>query len=347
MNEALEAHGLFRSDAPRALTRTPFAQASGATWTLYQGDCVPVTATLPDNSIDFGVHSPPFANLYIYSDADADMGNSADNAEFFAHYDFLIREMHRITKPGRLCAVHCKDLPLYMNRDGAAGLYDFPGDIRAHFEAAGWVYHSRVTIWKDPVIEMQRTKNHGLLYKNFRTQAEACRQGMPDYLLVFRKWPLEGGTHVVQEDFRDVGDYIGTEPPEPARYLNAKDARYEHNLMVWQRYASPVWFDIDQTNVLNYELAKGAQDEKHICPLQMDVIERSITLWTNPGETVFTPFAGIGLELVGAIRHGRKAIGVELKPEYFRHAVRHCENAEIKASQRTLFDLMPEAAHGD
>jgi hypothetical protein len=170
-------------------------QTNGKDWALYLGDSCQVIKGLPDNSIDFGIHSPPFSNLYIYSDSEADMGNAADDAEFFQHYEYLIAEMHRITVPGRLCAVHCKDLPLYANRDGASGLKDFPGQIIAAFERQGWTYHSRVTIWKDPVIEMQRTKTHGLLYKNFRMRSEVCRQGMADYLIVFRKWDgLEGTT---------------------------------------------------------------------------------------------------------------------------------------------------------
>jgi DNA modification methylase len=338
------------------LTKPKFDSEAGKNWTMYLGDCVPVTAGLPDNSIDLSVYSPPFANLYIYSDSEADMGNAADDDEFFQHYEYLIKEMYRVTAPGRLSVVHCKDLPAYMNRDGAAGLVDFPGRIIQAHEKYGWQYHSRVTIWKDPVIEMQRTKNHGLLHKNFAKEANACRQGMPDYLIVFRKYPLEGQVPVTQK--REFGDYIGTKPPAmmPGTYsaLNEDtedeevatrsetDMQRLYSIAVWQRYASPVWFDINQTNVLNYQIAKGDRDEKHICPLQLDVIARAVDLWSNKDDTVFSPFAGIGSEGYEAIKLHRKFIGVELKPEYFKHAVRNLQEAERLASQKTLFDLLEQ-----
>lgn len=344
MNSAMHEHGLFREEGARELTVPESAVAQSDNWTMYLGDCVPVAEALPDNSVDFCIHSPPFANLYIYSDSEADMGNSANNAEFFAHYDYLIKELYRITTPGRLCAVHCKDLPLFKNRDGAMGLYDFPGDIRAHFEAAGWVFHSRVTIWKDPVVEMERTNNHGLLHRNFVDRAEVCRQGMADYLMVFRKWSDdmdEAGKPVKQH--RENGDYIGTKPPEawemrPGR----RSEQTNYSIAVWQRYASPVWFDIQQTNVLNYEQVKDPNDEKHICPLQLDVISRAIDLWTNPGDVVFSPFAGIGSEGYQALKMRRKFIGIELKPSYWRAAQKYLHMAEEQTERRSLFDLLAE-----
>lgn len=344
MNEAVKQHGLFRDGNRVNLTTPPQATEAGKNWTMALGDCIPFTAQLDDNLIDFSIYSPPFANLYIYSDSEADMGNAADDNEFFEHYDFLIKELYRATRPGRLSAVHCKDLPRYMNRDGAAGLQDFPGEIIRRHEASGWQYHSRVTIWKDPVIEMQRTKNHGLLHKNFTERSEACRQGMPDYLLVFRKYPIEGGVEVKHR--RKVGDYIGTNPPTNGEVNQSLKRSLDDNysIAVWQRYASPVWFDIDQTNVLNYEIAKSGDDEKHICPLQLDVIERSIDLWTNPGELVYTPFAGIGSEVVSALKLGRKGLGVELKPEYHKIAVANCKAIEYQQGQPTLFDLLENAA---
>lgn len=293
------------------------AQEQGKAWAMYQGDCVELISGIPDNSIDFSVYSPPFSNLYIYSDAVQDMGNSADDEEFFEHYKFLMRELHRVTVPGRLTSIHCKDLPLYRNRDGAAGLKDFPGAIiRAH-EECGWTFHSRVTIWKDPVIEMQRTKNHGLLYKNFQVRGEVCRQGMADYVITFRKW--EG-----------VDVTTSTKP--------VKHDRTEYPLDVWQNYASPVWMDIDQTNVLNYQIAKENGDEKHICPLQLDVIDRCIELWSNPGDTVLSPFAGIGSEGYEAIKLKRSFIGFELKRGYFSIAVANLKRAEAEASTPMLFD---------
>lgn len=288
----------------------------GTRWTLYEGDCVATAKGLADNSVHLSVYSPPFENLYVYSDSMADMGNSRDSDEFFAHYTYLIRELYRVTIPGRLSVVHCKDLPAYMGRDGAAGLKDFPGKIVAAHEACGWQYHSRVTIWKDPVIEMQRTKNHGLLHKSLCDDSCNSRQGMADYLVVFRKWDGKGDGFpepVVGESPRvrfKRGEYVGEAPPawDNSDRLNS--------INVWQRYASPVWFDIRQTNVLQYREARGEDDTKHICPLQLDVIERSIHLWSNPGDLVLSPFTGIGSEGYCAVKMGRRFVGSELKPEY-------------------------------
>lgn len=316
-------------------------QAQGKNWVLYQGDCVQVIKGLPDNSIDLTVSSPPFGQLYIYSDSEADMGNSVNDDEFFTHYEFLIKEMYRATRPGRLNVVHCKDLPAFRNRDGAMGLIDFPGKIIRAFEKYGWQYHSRVTIWKDPVIEMERTKNHGLLHRNFTSGAEQCRQGMPDYLIVFRKWPVEGGTPVIQS--RKVGDYIGENAPEEWEIRpNKRSRENNYSIAVWQRYASPVWMDIQQTNVLNYEQAKDPNDSKHICPLQRDVIARCIDLWSNKGEIIFDPFAGIGSTAYEAVRMGRRGVGIELKESYFNSAIKFCERAEVEAGRPTLWDYAAE-----
>jgi DNA modification methylase len=324
------------------LTKTKvFEQAEGTNWKLYLGDSCQVIQGLPDNSIDYGVSSPPFSNLYIYSDSQADMGNSSDDMEFFVHYEYLIKEMYRITKPGRLCSIHVKDLPAYQNRDGYSGLRDFPGDCIRAFERHGWRFHSRVTIWKDPVIEMQRTKNHGLLHKNFVKETNACRQGMADYVLTFRKWPIDEQEQVKQA--RVIGDYIGTKPPEESEYNRENGTRTpdeQYSIAVWQRYASPVWFDIDQTNVLNFRLARESDDEKHIAPLQLDLIERCIDLWTNKGDVVFDPFNGVGSTGVCAIKQDRRYIGIELKPGYFNHAIKFLKEAETAMNQPTLFDLV-------
>jgi len=277
-------------------------EQSGDGWTLYHGDCVEVVGGMVDESIQFSVFSPPFSNLYIYSNYMEDMGNCANHEEFFQHFGYLIRELLRVTKTGRLCAVHCKDLPLYKGRDGAAGLYDFPGHCIRAFSDAGWTYHSRVTIWKDPVIEMQRTKNHGLLYKQLRKDSCASRMGMADYVLAFRKW----------EGFSD------SEFPDPVTHT-----KEDFDLDQWQAWASPVWSDIRQTNVLQYRDARATEDERHICPLQLDVIERCLGLWSNPGDLVLSPFAGIGSEGVTSLKNNRRFVGVELKGEYFNVA---CEN---------------------
>jgi hypothetical protein len=218
-----------------------------------------------------------------------------------------------------------------MNRDGAAGLYDFPGEIVRSFELAGWTFHSRVTIWKDPVTEMQRTKNHGLLHKNFTQRREVCRQGMADYLLVFRAWKGEIPDGQIQ-GLAPIGEYIGTGPPEGYR-----DAR-DYSISVWQRYASPVWFDINPTNVLQYRDAREAEDERHICPLQLDVIERATWLWSNPGETVLSPFCGIGSEGFIALKMGRRFVGMELKRGYAEVAQKNLDYALSLRGQRCLFE---------
>lgn len=312
-------------------------QAHGHDWSLYLGDCCEVIKGFPDGCMDFSIHSPPFANLYIYSDSERDMGNCATDVEFFRHYSFLIPELYRVTRPGRLAAVHCKDLVDYANRDGRAGLRDFPGEIVRSFEAAGFKYHSRVTIWKDPVTEMQRTKAQGLLHAQIKRDSSLSRQGLPDYLLLFRRWPDLGQESVVKPVARPDGfvEYVGKEVPEAERMVG--DDLY--SIQVWQRYASPVWFDIDQMDVLNKKKARGEGDERHICPLQLGVIRRAVDLWTMPGDVVFTPFAGIGSELYGAMERGRKAIGIELKPEYFDSAVKNLKALETEKGRGSLLDL--------
>lgn len=288
-------------------------QASGDGWHVWNGDAVDVARELPDRSLGLSVYSPPFANLYTYSDSERDMGNCADDREFFEHYGYLVGEILRATRPGRLTCVHCKDLVDYRGRDGRAGLRDFPGEIIRLHEAAGWKYHSRVTIWKDPVVEMQRTKAHGLLYKQLRADSSFSRQGLAEYVLTFRRWADEGD---------EITPVAHTEATFP--------------LMQWQRWASPVWMDIDQTRVLNVAIARVDEDEKHMCPLQLDVIERCVGLWSNAGDAVFSPFTGIGSEGVIAREMGRRFVGSELKPEYYRHAVR---NIAAAGKQLDLFGV--------
>lgn len=280
---------------------------------IFNVDCVEFTATMPENSIDFSVYSPPFASLYIYSQSERDMGNVASEAEFLEQYGHLVKQLYRITRPGRLTAVHCSDLPRTKSTHGVIGLYDFPADIRKAHEDAGWQYHSRITIWKDSVVEMQRTKALGLLYKQLQKDATRSRQGMPDYVLVFRKTP----------DSEDLALPV------------AQDAA-KFPVTQWQSWASPVWMDIDQTNVLNGRMARDNSDERHVCPLQIDLIERAIRLWSNVGETVFSPFMGIGSEGYAALRAGRRFIGTELKESYFRQAAKYLSEAENESA--SLFD---------
>lgn len=293
-------------------------QAEGPDWMLYHGDSCRVMPGLPDASVHFSVYSPPFSNLYIYSDSEADLGNSANHAEFFRHYSWIIREKLRVTIPGGLTAVHCKDLPLYKNRDGAMGLYDFPGQVLRAHEEAGWTFHSRVTVWKCPKTEMERTKNHGLLYCELKKNSRGSRQGMADYVLVFRKWADGMKEERVPQDEQDF-------PVE-----------------LWRQWASPVWMDIQQPRVLNFKMATDGEDERHICPLQLDLIERCIRLWSNPGEVVFTPFAGIGSEVYTAARCGRKGVGIELKRSYWEWSVKNCRRLESEKSQLNLMDFLDQ-----
>jgi len=318
-----------------------FGKQSGDNWELHHGDCVHVAGLIEDDSIGFSVYSPPFSNLYIYSDSEFDMGNSVDDGQFMKHYSYLAEELFRITKPGRLTAIHCKDLPMYKGRDGAAGLRDFPGEIIKMYESKGWQYHSRVTIWKDPVIEMQRTKNHGLLYKQLCKDSSASRQGMADYMIVMRKWGDEEKWDSVTTGGERFFDYKGSTCQAPAlkdvsRARSEEERARLYSIAVWQRYASPVWFDIDQTDVLNYKLAKEKDEERHICPLQIGVIQRSIELWSNPGDIVFSPFTGIGSEGVTALSMDRQFKGAELKKSYFDIACRNLDESRLKTGD--LFD---------
>jgi DNA modification methylase len=285
------------------------AEAHGQRYAAYCGDCVSVLGQFPDNSIDFSVFSPPFMGLYIYNESAADMANCATDEEFLEHYRFLARELFRITKPGRIVAVHCKDLVYYRTQRGTAGLRDFPGDlIRAHI-GAGFDFHSRVTIWRCPVREMTKTKAHGLLYKQLRADSTFSRQGLPEYFVVFRKWAAEG---------EDVAPVVHTHADFP--------------LPQWQEWASPVWMDTRETDVLEAEGAREANDEKHICPMPLDLITRAISLWSNPGDVVLSPFGGIGSEGVMALRLKRRAVVVELKESYFRQATQYLDAEDRQES---------------
>lgn len=263
-------------------------------FSVYQGDCVSVLSQFPDSCIDYSLYSPPFGSLFVYSESAADMGNSTDE-QFREHYGYLVKEKFRLTKPGRLTSVHCSDLPMTKWKDGAVGIKDFSGDIIRIHEEAGWILHSRTTIWKCPVVEMTRTKHVGLLYKQLRKDSTRSRTGMPDYLLTFVK------------------------PGENAEPITHEASQLPVEL--WQKIASPVWMDVNQTRVLNVRAAKENGDEKHLCPLQLDVIEWALLLWSNPNDVVLSPFTGIGSEGVGALKFGRRFIGTELKESYFRQAV--------------------------
>jgi len=301
---------------------------------IYHGDCVETWRSLPDESIDFTIFSPPFSSLFTYSASPRDMGNVSDDKEFIEHFNFLIPELFRTTRTGRLCAVHCMNLASTKSRQGFIGLRDFRGDIIRAFVEAGWVYHSEVCIWKDPVTSMQRTKAHGLLHATLCKDSARSRQGLPDYLVIFRK-DGDCSSPVRTTPTARFSDYIGEQGPttdqeqEPRRY----------SIDVWQRYASPVWFDINQTRTLNYRPARQERDERHICPLQLDVIERAIHLWSNEGDLVATPFMGIGSEVVSAVKMGRRGIGAELKRSYYEMARSNIIDAIAPDAQLSLLDI--------
>lgn len=295
-------------------------------YALYNGDSAEVLKTLPDASIDMSIFSPPFADLYCYSDNPADLGNCRTYEEFFQHFGFIIRELSRVIKPGRLCCVHCIDIPAMKERDGYIGLKDFPGDIVKAFQTTGMIYHSRHTIWKDPLIEATRTKALGLMHKQLCKDSAICRSGLPDYLLAFRS-PGDNATPVTHPD--GLARYCGRSDP------GGNGIKRSHN--IWRAYASPVWMDIRQTNTLDARRARDTNDEKHLCPLQLDVIERACVLWSNPGEVVLTPFMGVGSECYGAVINGRKAIGIELKTAYYNQAVKNLAEAKVETEEALLF----------
>lgn len=277
---------------------------------LYNGDSAEVLKGIPDDSIHFMIYSPPFASLYVYSNSERDLGNCKTLSEFYTQFEYIVKELYRCLMPGRLMAVHCMNLPTTKGRDGFIGIQDFRGDLIKLFESVGFHYHSEVCIWKDPVVQMQRTKALGLLHKQIKKDSAMSRQGLPEYLVIMRK----------------PGDN-----PEPISHTNETFPVSE-----WQKYASPVWMDINPSDTLQSKSCREEKDEKHICPLQLSVIRRAIDLWSNPGETVLTPFMGIGSEAYVALERGRRAIGIELKSSWFEQAVRNCQEITHRSTQITF-----------
>lgn len=284
-------------------------QTEGNGFILYNGDCVEALRGVPAHSIDYSIFSPPFASLYTYSNSPRDMGNCRDDAEFFAHFAHLVRELARVMKPGRNVSFHCMLLPTSKERDGYIGLKDFRGDLIRAFQAEGFIYASEVCIWKDPVTSMQRTKALGLLHKTVRGNAAMSRQGIADYLVTMR---------------------APGESPREDRVTHGDD----YPVSKWQKVASPVWMDIDPSDTLQYRSAREHDDERHICPLQLEVIRRGVDLWTNPGDVVLSPFAGIGSEGYVSLQMNRRFVGVELKRSYYEQAARNLVAAK---SQEDLF----------
>lgn len=278
---------------------------------LYNGDSCTVMKAIPDSSIHYSVFSPPFASLYTFSNSDRDLGNCKTYSEFYEHFIFIVKELHRIIMPGRLVSFHCMNLPTSKERDGYIGITDFRGMLIKIFQDAGFIYHSEVCIWKDPVIAMQRTKALGLLHKQLKKDSCMSRQGIPDYLVTMRKPGVN---------------------PERVTHTNET---FPVNL--WQQYASPIWMDINPSDTLQASSAREEKDERHICLLQLPVIERAIELWTNPNDIVFTPFLGIGSEAYQALKMKRRAVGIELKESYYNQAVKNCQSVIEEENQMSLF----------
>lgn len=270
-------------------------------YSMYQGDSVEVLKGIPSNSIHYSIFSPPFASLYTYSNSDRDMGNCKSDKEFENHFKYLVKELYRVIMPGRLLSFHCMNLPTSKQNDGVIGIKDFRGQLIKMFQDAGFIYHSEVCIWKDPVVAMQRTKALGLLWKQLKKDSSMSRQGIPDFIVTMRK------------------------PGENPERVTHTDKSFPVN--VWQKYASPVWMDIKQSDTLQRKSARADKDERHICPLQLEVIKRCIELWTNPGDIVLDPFAGIGSTPYVALRMDRRGLGIELKDTYYEQAVNNCEVA--------------------
>lgn len=282
-------------------------QTNGKNFSLLHGDCVEVISGLPAQSVDYSIFSPPFASLYTYSNSPRDMGNVRNDDEFFEHFDFLVAQLARVMKPGHNVSFHCMLMPTSKERDGYIGLKDFRGDLIRAFQKHGFIYASEVCIWKDPVTSMQRTKALGLLHKTVRTNACMSRQGIPDYLVTMRA----------------PGEMVDKVTHTPDQYPVDK----------WQKVASPIWMDIDPSDTLQYRSAREHDDERHICPLQLEVIRRGIDLWTNPGDVVLSPFTGIGSEGFVALEMGRKFVGAELKDSYYKQAAINLAMAEKEKAQ--------------
>lgn len=301
-------------------------------FSIYNGDSCEMIKAIPTDSVHYSLYSPPFASLFVYSDSDRDIGNCNGHDEFSQHFKFLASELHRVIMPGRLMSVHCMDLPATIGHDGFIGIKDFSGELIRMFCDLGFIYHSRVTIWKDPLVQAVRTKQLSLAHKQISKDSSRCGHGLADYIITFRK---VGENPEKIAHGRGFERYYG-EMPEPTdrKTDDPRGNKYSHK--VWQRYASPVWMDINQTNTLNARQARDNRDERHCCPLQLDTIARCLELWSNEGDIVLSPFAGIGSEGYQAVQMGRKFVGFELKQSYYTEAVRNLNKAEFKKNQAQI-----------
>lgn len=305
-------------------------------YALYNGDCIEAMSSMPDGKVHLSLYSPPFGGLYHYSSNDRDLSNCRDYEQFFEHYAFVVKELYRLTVPGRITAVHCMDVP--SGNSGRDHLIDFPGDIIRLHEKEGFRYIARYAVWKEPLGVRNRTMAKNLAHKTIVEDSSRCSAAAADYLLVFRR---KGENPIPIEHPTGLLSYAGSReiPEELMRYRgwdgNQIENRYSH--WIWRQYASAFWDDVRLERVLPFKESRDENDEKHVHPLQLDVIERVVTLWSNPGETVLTPFMGVGSEVYGAVNLNRKAIGVELKPSYYLQAVRNLETVQPEAEQDSLF----------
>lgn len=297
-------------------------QAQGENWTLANGDCIEVLNSLPENSIHLSIFSPPYASLYTYSNSDRDLGNSVNDDQFYEHFAHVVSGLHRVIKPGRIVAVDVMNIPAMKERDGYIGLKDFRGDVIRAFQKAGFIFHSEHCAWKDPLIEATRTKALGLMHKQLCKDSTRSRAGIPQYLLAFRK---DGENKEPVAHIDGLTEFCGESPPIHGNLSHER----------WRRYASPVWMDINFSNTLNAKAARDNEDERHVCPMALDLIERAIQLWSNPGDVVFDPFSGVGSTGYQAIKMGRKFVGSELKQSYFTQACKNIQSA--KSNQADMF----------
>lgn len=299
-----------------------FSQEQGENWTLAHGDCIEVLNSMPDESVHLSIFSPPYASLYTYSNSDRDLGNSVSDDQFYEHFGYVVGGLHRVTKPGRIVCVDVMNIPAMKERDGYIGLKDFRGDVIRAFQKAGFIFHSEHCAWKDPLIEATRTKALGLMHKQLCKDSTRSRAGIPQYLLAFRK---DGENQEPVSHIDGMTEFAGENPPIHGNLSHER----------WRRYASPVWMDINFSNTLNAAAARDNEDERHVCPMALDLIERAMYLWSNPGDVVFDPFSGVGSTGYQAIKMGRKFIGSELKESYFRQAVKNISSA--RSNQGGLF----------
>lgn len=296
-------------------------------YAIYNGDCMDVMQTMPDESVHLSIYSPPFGGLYHYSSSSLDLSNCKDYDEFFEHYEFIVRVLHRLTLPGRMTAVHCADVP--SGNSGIDNLVDFPGDIIRLHEREGWRYIARYSIWKEPLGVRNRTMAKNLAHKTIVDDSSRCSVASADYMLVFRR---SGANTIPIEHPHGLMEYAGSRqiPHELLKFKNHKGSQIENRYShwIWRQYASAFWDDVRLKRVLPYKESRDEEDEKHVHPLQLDVIDRAIILWSNPGEVVFTPFMGVGSEVYGALSLGRRGVGVELKPSYYSQAVKNVESVK-------------------